>query len=254
MITEAYPFIIHVRELLTHHIETVLSRVRQARGVIFIDDSVVSPFSSLSLDASLVLPNPVDMRSCASHLEKVNPFAGGTVVTIIGRVEDGKGIDFIIDAFKKTSANRLHLLIVGDKGDGFHGKYVSACRDLAAGDSRISFWGEEKDINKIYAWSDYVIRGEIDFRMGRSVLEALYADCDVIIPVKDRSIVETNPELRKFRGKVHRYTPRDKDSLAEVFSRIAGRKILKSRFESNTEKYAAAFNRYVRRIIESGCA
>ena len=168
---------------------------------------------------------------------------------MIGRIEEDKGVDFVIKAFKQTNSELLRFIIVGDQGDGFHSGYMRYCRELAAGDNRILFWGEEKNISKIYAWSDYVIRGEIDFRMGRSVLEALYSDSNVIIPCSDDRIVVTNCELNKFKEKVHPYFPRDVESLKRLFSGLSAEKIVKSNFASNVDEYGAGLHRYLWNVL-----
>ena len=93
--------------------------------------------------------------------------------------------------------------------------------ELSLPDKRIEFHGEEKDINRIYALSDYIIRGEIDFRIGRTIFEALYADCDVILPSSDKEI-EREKDLRVLRDKVHIYTPRDRKSLTTVIESVSG--------------------------------
>ena len=246
MITDGYPFVIHIRELLIDYFNKVLNHVHKAKGVIFIDDSVVNPFLSVNLKNGIVLSNPVDMRFCNKYQHVDQPFDGQIVITMIGRIEEGKGVDFIIKAFKNTKSDLVRLLIVGDKGDGFHGDYMSHCRELATGDKRILFWGEEKDICKIYAFSDYVIRGEINFRMGRSILEALYSDCHIVIPCSDPKVIAENNELSKFPEKVHYYSPRNMESLSAVFSRLPDRKIVKSNFASNMNEYVYGFNEFIK--------
>ena len=245
MISEQYPFFIHIREFLIDNFDKVFNQVRKATGVIFIDDSVVKPFMTVDLKNRIVLSNPVDMRPCEKYLQRGHPFDGWVVITMIGRIEEDKGVDFVIKAFKQTNSEFLRLIIVGDQGDGFHSGYMRYCRELAVGDKRILFWGEEKNISKIYAWSDYVIRGEIDFRMGRSVLEALYSGSNVIIPCSEVRIVVTNCELNKFKEKVYPYFPRDVESLKRLFSGLSADKIVKSNFASNVDEYGAGLHRYL---------
>ena len=126
---------------------------------------------------------------------------------------------------------------------------MKRCKKIASEDPRILFWGEEKEICKIYAWSDYVIRGEIEFRMGRSILEALYSDCNVIISCSDSLVVSTNDELNRFKDKVYHYFPRNMESLQNVFSKLPTKKIFKSNFNSNVDGYVNDFNRFIRATI-----
>ena len=249
LIVEKYPFFIHIREFLIENTKNRIDRIGQSKGVIFIDEAVKQPFENYRPKNNIILNNPVDMKNVAHYSNKQSLFDGHTVISIIARIVDEKGIEFIIKSFKRTSSVRLRLIIVGDKGDGFSTGYKEYCKELSTEDNRIIFWGEEKNIDKIYGMSDYTVRGEIDFRMGRSILEALYSDCDVIVPISNEQIVKTNEELAKFKSKVHTYIPRDIGSLAKAFLNIDGRKVIKRNFQSNTDNYVNKFNEYIHDII-----
>jgi glycosyltransferase involved in cell wall biosynthesis len=248
-IRDAYPFFIHIREVLADQNPSVFHHIRKSKGVIFIDESVEKPFLHMDHGNSLVLGNPVDMSGCANYANKDHRFDGQVVIAMIGRMEEAKGVGFVIQAFTQNTNDRLRLLIVGDKGDGFGAGYVRYCREAAAGDDRICFWGQEKDIFKIYALSDYIIRGEVDFRMGRSILEALYSDCEVIIPCSDKKIMKINEELIKYSGKINTYLPREQKDLTRLFSDLPGRKIKKTTFDSNVNRYVTDLTRYFRNTL-----
>ena len=249
LIVEKYPFFIHIREFLIENTKDRIGRINQSKGIIFIDEAVKQPFENYRLKSNIILNNAVDMKNVAHHSNKQSSFDGHTVISILARIEDEKGIDFIIKSFKKTSSDSLRLIIVGDQGDGFSTGYKRYCKEISAEDNRIIFWGEEKNIDKIYGMSDYIIRGEVDLRMGRSVLEALYSDCDVIIPIRNDHIVKTNEELTKFRSKVHTYLPRDMGSLTKTFLNLSGRKTQKQNFHSNINGYVKTFNEYISNIL-----
>ena len=219
------------------------------KGIIFIDESVIEPFMSYRLNNELILNNPVDMTGVGKYIDTDALNGDCATISIIGRIVKHKGIDFIIKSFKKAQSDGLRLFIVGDEGDGMRTGYPAFCREIASEDQRIIFWGREPDINKIYAISDYIIRGEVDFRMGRSVLEALYSDCDVIVPIRNDHIVKTNEELTKFKSKVHTYLPRDMGSLTKTFLNLSGRKTQKRNFHSNINGYVKTFNEYISNIL-----
>jgi len=251
VIRPGYPFIIHIREFLIDDMDRIFHHVKNARGVIFIDDSVVGPFGSVDLKNRVVIGNPVDMRSCERYVDTERSFSGKVVIAMIGRVEADKGIDFVIRAFKKTDRNGLKLVIVGDVGDGSNGSYMAHCRRLAFDDDRIVFWGEEKNISKIYAFTDYIIRGEIDFRMGRSILEALYSGSHVIIPCSEPKMIASNDELVKFRYRTHPYAPRDAAALQVVLSNLSDHRVHDPGFDSNVGDYVKKFNEYVQNTLTS---
>jgi len=249
IINNSYPFIIHIREFLCDYSEKVLGRIKRAKGVVFIDESIKRPFENVKLENEITLSNPVDMRQIYNYCHLQWHYRETPVISVIGRVEQGKGVDFIIRAFKETSASSLRLFVVGDEGDGVSTGYESYCRKIAGQDKRVVFWGFENDIYKVYAISDYIIRGEVDFRMGRSVLEALYTDCDVILPINNENIINTNQELLKFQDKIHPYKPRNIEDLKRLFLSINSRKVVKKKYQSNVEEYIKKYNDFIWRIL-----
>lgn len=136
-------------------------------------------------------------------------------------------------------------MIVGKGSDSRYEKY---CKKLATDDARIIFWGEEPDILKIYALSDYVVRGEIAFRIGRTIFEALYSDCDVIVPGEMNAIAKIEA-ARSYAQKIHAYKPRDTESLRTTLESVALNKIKKKSFHSNVPLYANNFSTYMREIF-----
>ena len=66
--------------------------------------------------------------------------------------------------------------------------------------------------------SDYIIRGEGEFRIGRTILEALYSDCMVIAPSRNDKAFIIYRELDKFHDRNLFYSPRNESSLIHVLS------------------------------------
>ena len=253
LIDAAYPFVIHIREFIDLPSDWIIKQIQRANGVIFIDRSVSLPFRGVRLKDAVILSNPVDMRPVQHYPRSEPSLENSVVVSMIGRIEESKGAAFVIETFRKTPAPQLRLLVVGGKGDGTQSDYVQNCCKIAADDSRIVFWGEEKDILKIYALSDYVIRGDVDFRMGRSILEALYSDCRVIVPSSDPEIIKKDTELNKFQKNVHLYLPRDQTSLGDLLLSLGHLKVAKKHFNSNVSDYVKRFNEYMKgRILRKG--
>ena len=79
-----------------------------------------------------------------------------TIFAMIGTLNDEKGVPFAIEAFRSVKSPDARLLLVGYKPPGMQARL----EQLAAGDPRIVFWGEEREIEQIYTLADYNLRGE----------------------------------------------------------------------------------------------
>lgn len=241
LITKDYPFILHVRERYDGSDESVHSSMMKASGIIFIDNTVAEPFKYLNLKHKIILNNPIDMCQDNKNKLKMNFDKNKTIFSVIGRIEDGKGIPLIIDAFKKAHIKNSLLLIVG------YGSidYVNKCRNRAYNCNNIIFYGVEENIQLIYDVADYVIRGEDEQCVGRTMYEGLYSGCEVIIPGNNMTCVFEND---LFKNMIHFYKPSDVKELAIIFEKFDGNKIYNRIYRSNVKEYLQKFNEFV-----SGC-
>ena len=251
IITPKEKFILHVREIFDGSNQRVYDSLRDARGVIFIDHATREPFHHLALANSIVLNNPFDMTGAADlsrrDIEDTRPeLRDRTVFSLIGRITEKKGAEFIIRCFMDVSNADNRLLIVGD-GDS---QYLKKCRDIAREDPRIVLWGEEADIRKVYLLTDYVLRGEPFQCVGRTIYEGLYTGCSVILPAvqEGRDFLD---EYDKFRDSVFPYPPRDAGRLKDLFRTLAGKKVREREFRSNAGEYVNAFQGFVEKILSS---
>jgi glycosyltransferase involved in cell wall biosynthesis len=242
-------YILHMREVVYEWPAALMSRLKTARGVICIDKSTASPLSRW-LPHLMILNNPFDMREVGG-LDRVATakslgidITDKVIVGMIGSFHEVKGNDFVIRAFRKSKNPNLNLLFFG----GGRESVVRNCRALAKDDPRIKFVGEVSDSPKIYAICDYVIRGDPTFRIGRTIYEGLYSDCDVILPgcLDD---IRGDPELSAFNAKLHVYAPRDEAALTVLFESIASSNVKKKNFRANVEEYAKKFDEFVRSAI-----
>ena len=246
VVHEDLPCVIHVREIVDRNIDRVTRSLQRARGVIFIDEAARAPFAAAKLRKSIVLNNPFDMTGVGAPPANATARIGGdpaelTVFAMIGILIPEKGVDRVIRAFRGTRDPKLRLLIVG------RGEQEAALRALARGDDRIVFWGHEPAIEGVFALADYVLRGEAYPCVGRTIYEALYAGCGVIVPGSEQD--HTLFEYERFAARVTFYRPADEERLREAFERLAGKKLVDKRGESNAASYAAAFDAFVRESI-----
>ena len=151
--------------------------------------------------------NPFAMRASpvpdeAAARLKADP-GDVTVFAIIGMVIREKGVDRVIRAFRGVGHPHARLLVVG------RGRDRARFERLARGDDRIVFWGEDRAIERVYAMTDYVIRGEATFAVGRTMYEGLYAGSEVIVPASPEDEVF---DRERFADRIHTYIPGDERS------------------------------------------
>jgi glycosyltransferase involved in cell wall biosynthesis len=242
LITKEYPFILHVRERYDGSDPSVNASLMKAAGVIFIDATVAESFKDLDLKHKMILNNPFDMHPDLIHTLKINLDTNKTIFSVVGRIEDGKGTPLIIDAFKKANLENSILLIVGFGGNM---NYVNACMNKAHGNENIIFYGVEENIQLIYDVTDYVVRGESEQCIGRTMYEGLYSGCEVIVPGQNMACVFEN---NLFQDKIHFYKPSDVDQLATLFKKFNGNKIVDRIYRSNAKEYVQEFDKFI-----SGC-
>ncbi len=245
MIRAEFPFVIHVREIVDRHVARVTANLEDARGVIFIDEATHEPFRQARLN-SVILNNPFDMTNVGTLPDDAAARIGGdpaklTVFAIVGSLYAEKGVDRVIRAFRGATSPDSRLLIVGD------GPEEASLRELAHGDSRIVFWGVDKQIDRVFTLADHVLRGENYPCVGRTIYEALYAGCGVVIPGSETT--HTLFEYERFAPRVRFYTPGDESHLRGRFDELAGSKFAEKRGESNVAEHVRGFDTFVRQAV-----
>ncbi|MEP6859989.1 MAG: glycosyltransferase [Deltaproteobacteria bacterium] len=246
MLRADLPMLLHVREILTEQHDRVRADAARAAGVIFIDEATRKPFTARLPEGHVVLNNPVDMTAVGTLPASLDERLHGrrdhlTVFAMIGDLNAEKGTPFVIDAFREVRSPDVRLVLVGRSADR------AAFEQLAAGDSRIILWGEEREIAQVYSAADHVIRGEAYPCVGRTIYEALYAGCGVIVP----GAADTNElfERERFADRVRFYAPRDRAAFVAAIEAAAPHRYPTKQGASNVTAYVAEFDRFVRRVL-----
>ena len=219
--------ILHVREIIDRDYprrRNAINNLNKADGLIFIDNSSFQAYKQCGPAHNKlchrVINNPFDMHE-ARDLRKDRKFISDElnlknipkkIFTYLGNLHPVKGTDLIIKAFIEANLKDAILLIVGTGNT----RYLDYCRSLAKTmEDKILFLGmfEYKDVQKIYAVSDFVLRGDPDFRLGRTTYEALYAGSGVVLPGTEEDL-STEPDLQDFSASILFYKPGNVKSLA----------------------------------------
>ncbi|MCT7487111.1 glycosyltransferase [Aliarcobacter cryaerophilus] len=237
VIKKDLPFFMHVRELFdgTNSVD-VFNKLQLAKGVIFIDNEVKKPFKSINFRRHNVLNNPVDMTKVSDYkIQKNN--TTDIVFAIIGAISEEKGIDFLIQAFNLIDDDKFKLYIVGNGKQ----KYVEYCKKMIT-NKNIIFYGEEKEIEKIYALSDVVIRAEHIPRVGRTIYEALYSGNQILLPFNEELFKMEDFEL--FKDVIYFYETRNINSIIKSIQ-TSKQKTLDYAYKSNIKEYIKSFKNFM---------
>jgi glycosyltransferase involved in cell wall biosynthesis len=213
VVRRRFPFVLHIREVYDGSNAEVYSSLKSAKGLIYIDQWVKKPFGQLENIPSTTIINPVDM-SCVNMPNREMAILDGDITkhvifAIIGQINTHKGVPFVIQVFERYPNPNARLLVVGDGGDEIKKKNT---------DNRIIFTGHLSDLNDVYKNVDYVLRGEKYQAVGRTMLEALYAGCELIVP-GDPDVSELEDLESEFKGRVHFYKPREEESLSAILQK-----------------------------------
>lgn len=252
LVEPEFNYIIHVREVDISNEEKrqyTQKQLEKANGIIFIGGSEFERFQEIQAP-NMVLINPFDME-CVKDVDgkliknKYGIQEDDIVLSILGEIALHKGVDFLIDCLKKSSNKKLKLLIVGSLEMS---NITDRVIDMAEGCENIIFCGETSTPEDFYAISDYVLRADAVLGVGRTVFEALYAGCKVIM----QGDAETgeNPYIpEEFRKDLITYKCRNKDSLTSVLDQLEKTEKVFPEKMSNVPEYMERFFGFIDEVI-----
>ena len=245
-------YILHVREIFNsdyYNIEKFKEKAIKARGIICIDEITKESLKQYIHEESVfVLNNPFNMLGLENidyekALKRYGLSKENTVFALIGQVTEIKGAKFVIQSFMRHFNSKSRLLIVGN----YNHSYGRECQNMAQSDERIIFCGELKDTSEIYRISDYILRGDSQICIGRTMYEGLYAGAGIIIPGNTDNMY-LFPEKDEFKGKIFFYTARDENDLANIIEERSKIKQTNRILRCNTEKYVNEYKKYIYKL------
>lgn len=253
ILDEKNVYVMHVRDIINsdyYGISKLAKKMEYAKGIIYIDEATkISMKRVVSENRAILLNNPFNML----ELEKVNYIenmkkyglaSDNIVFTMLGQVTENKGAKFVIRSFIKLCNDKSRLLIVGNNNHS----YGRECREIAENDKRIIFCGELTDTKGIYRISDYILRGDPLFCIGRTIFEGLYAGCGVIMPGCEDDM-QYVPDGEKFREKIFFYSPQKEEDLTRVMEDRSKEKQTDRQLYSNIAAYMEKYNQYISGLV-----
>lgn len=243
--------VIHVRERIEGSVqskEAIRRSLNKAREVVSISLDVQEELDKIGIEGE-VLNNPFNMEAvCNVDIDIVKKEYGiedEFVFAILGKVYKNRGVDFVTEAFDELKSDKAKLIIAGDL-DTDIGPYI---KDVAKKNKNIILAGEVEDVEKIYAISDCIVRGEDKLSVGRTVYEGLYSGCSVLLPSAEGQDSTSIIDGDMFSDKIHFYTQRNKTALKKVMLKLI--KTNKKRDKigmSNVMQYIEAFKKILERV------
>lgn len=248
-------YVVHAREIINPEYrrrKKFYQALEKAEGIIYIDEATRLPVEkNITIQNSLVLNNPFDMRhirntDAEESLKKYGLSNDFTVFAMLGQVGDNKGSKFVIHSFMSHHNQNSRLLIVGNHNHA----YGRECEKMTEKDERIIYCGELKDTSGIYRICDYIIRGENQFCIGRTIFEGLYSGAGVIIPGFKKDLKKM-PDEKNFSDKIYLYEPGNKNALSGVIEKCSHKKQLNREFKSNITEYMEQYHGFIKNIVVS---
>jgi len=210
--------IMHIREILDLNkpfSEIAKSTIiNKCSELIAIDKKTAFPFLDCNKKITIIR-NPFEMKIARGLKEEkymiickkygVNP--DKIHVSLIGSIQAVKGQKFFCDIAKKFDNSDNFEFIIAGKGEGTY------YRDIVNEVGKINnlhYVGEIENIEEIYAITHINIRCDNFFPLGRTVWEAYYSGCKVLLPY---NINDDVSEIKDYLNKeIFLYNSRDVDS------------------------------------------
>jgi glycosyltransferase involved in cell wall biosynthesis len=152
----------------------------EERSILDLGYRVPTSVVSLGVDAdALRVP-----ASCQTLLSSAGIQGNARIVTYIGRISRGKGVDLLVRAFASTAAMfpEAHLIVAGPDDEGI-GLGLAPDIDAAGLADRISFVGTVGGFDKraLLQRSDAVVLPSTGESFGLAVAEAMAVGCPVVV-------------------------------------------------------------------------
>lgn len=159
----------------------------------------------------------------------------------VGSLGKAKGVDILINAFKKISDPNLHLDIVGK------GPMEQELRTLSYSDNRITFHGfiSPKEIDRFYQKANLVIVPSICYDNSPMVIYESFVNGTPVVGSKIGGI----PELIKDGNNGYTFTPGDTDQLVLILKELITNPAKLKEMESNSYESSKLYS--IKKYIDS---
>lgn len=132
-----------------------------------------------------IIPNGVDLTVFNQKNQPIKKYKDGKInILYVGRLEERKGVDFLLSAWKILKAKNLRLILVGDGPE--KGKIKELIKTLNLKNVIMEGYVPDKDLSSYYATADVfcspAIKGE---SFGMVLLEAMASGVPIVAAAND---------------------------------------------------------------------
>ena len=216
-LSSTIPISMHVREgIIPNPNKEFIHSLKLLAGTVSIDSATDLSIPTQSSLTRKVVLNPFDMRGVDNANLIDFGFKGRDfiIISLVGRLDEVKGYDFVINSFNQCKNKNLKLLIFGSGRP----ESVNFVKEIASKNKNIHFANFVDDTKSIYKNSDYVVRGEDHLSLGRTIYEAVMSETRIILPVKNENITEDFIEYNKYKNLIYQYEARNCNSLLKFLT------------------------------------
>ena len=248
-LSSSIPISMHVREgIIPNPNKEFIHSLKLLAGTVSIDSATDLSIPMQSSLTRQVVLNPFDMRGVdnANLIDFGFKSRDFIIISLVGRLDQVKGYDFVINSFNKCKNKNLKLLIFGS-GRPESVKFV---KEIASKNKNIHFANFVEDTKSIYKNSDYVVRGEDHLSLGRTVYEAVMSETRIILPVKNENLTEDFIEYNKYKNLIYQYETRNCNSLSKVFDSLHKKKNKSAKGQSNIDTHILRMRQFWASILK----
>jgi glycosyltransferase involved in cell wall biosynthesis len=204
----------HVRDLI-HFPNLFYSK---AKFLISIDRMTYNHVNKSLINKTYILPNLYLIKNSEKidnvFLEKINKYK--FKICIVGQISKIKGVEYVMNEFISLNNTDTCLLIIGGVTDLL---YYKKLKKIASKFNNIFFTGDVSNVSEYYKISNFNVRGDEHFCIGRTTIESAIHGLINILPKKndEECSFEDDPISNIIKNNSFFYNARERDSLKKIF-------------------------------------
>ena len=188
-----------------------------AKFLICIDKTTYRQITNKLISKTHILPN-LYIPKITNNIDEVfanriNTF--NYVFCLVGQIAKIKGVDYVVKEFISFNCPESCLLVIGGVTDY---NYFKKIKSLASQYDNIFFTGDVSNISEYYSLSNYNIRGDEHFCIGRTTIESAIQGLINILPLRENEIplYESDSISDLIKKNTLYYNARQDNSLKQV--------------------------------------